>query len=201
MASLEQITTLAHGEDVPALLACCEAFELDLGHTTLAPDMSRGVYKVHLVVYFLCQQLDNARFLWKRLPVEARDPELNALWEIGKALWVSDAAAAQAAMVAHVWSPPLVSGLVTRLQREHLQRSFRQFAKAYSIISGEALAKALGVPVATVHEMANAANWTTDAESGAYVPVVPEEPPGKPALLEQLSVLTDFVSHIEKEVK
>ena len=48
---------------------------------------------------------------------------------------------------------------------------------------------------------ANAANWTTDAESGAYVPVVPEEPPGKPALLEQLSVLTDFVAHIEKEVK
>ena len=57
------------------------------------------------------------------------------------------------------------------------------------------------MPLARVHEMANAANWTVDAESGAYVPAAAEEAKGKPALLEQLARLTDYVAHIEKEVK
>jgi hypothetical protein len=58
-----------------------------------------------------------------------------------------------------------------------------------------------GVPMAAVTEMANAANWTTDAESGAYVPAPKEEATGKPQLTEQLSALTDYVAHIEQEIK
>ena len=49
--------------------------------------------------------------------------------------------------------------------------------------------------------MANAAGWPVDAESGAYVPQREEEPKGKPQLMEQLEVLTDYVAHIEKECK
>ena len=87
---MEQITSLAAGDDIPALLACCETFELDLGHSGLEPAASLGVYKTQLVAYLLCQQLDNARFLWKRLPTALRDtdPEVAALWDIGKSLWI-----------------------------------------------------------------------------------------------------------------
>ena len=150
MPSLEQITALAAGDDIPALLACCEEFELDLGHSTIAPEASIGVYKTHLIAYLLCQQLDNARFLWKRLPAVPRDadPELVALWAIGKALWVKEAAQAQAAMAAYAWSPPIIAGLVTRLQREHLERSFGEMARCYSLISAEALARSESPPAA-----------------------------------------------------
>ena len=58
-----------------------------------------------------------------------------------------------------------------------------------------------GVPVARVNAMADAAGWTTDAETGAYVPVVPAQPQEQLELMSQLQVLTDYVSHIEKEIK
>ena len=55
--------------------------------------------------------------------------------------------------------------------------------------------------VAVVNRMADAAGWTSDAESGAYVPCVTDEPPGKLNLREQLQTLTDYVAHVEKEIK
>ena len=52
-----------------------------------------------------------------------------------------------------------------------------------------------------VSELADAAGWTSDAETGAYVPASVEEPAGKVELMAQLKVLTDYVAHVEKEVK
>ena len=81
-------------------------------------------------------------------------------------MWVKDMAAAQAAMAAHAWTPPLLSGLVERMKREHVEKCFGQCAKAYSLISAEHLARTIGVTAAKVSEMADAAHWTTDAETG-----------------------------------
>ena len=49
--------------------------------------------------------------------------------------------------------------------------------------------------------MADAAGWTSDAETGAYVPAVAEDSAGKLELMSQLRILTDYVAHVEKEVK
>ena len=87
------------------------------------------------------------------------------------------------------------------MQREHLETSFGQCARAYSLVSAEHLARTLGVPVGKVNEMADASHWTTDAETGAYVPVSVEPPVGKVELMAQLKVLTDYVAHVEKELK
>jgi len=198
-----EITRLAAGEDTAALVAYVEQFELDLGHAGLAPAASLGVYKVHLAAYLMCEQLDEARFLWKRVPAELRDAdaELCALWAIGKAMWVKDMAAAQVAMGGFAWTPPLLAELVARMQREHLERSFAQCARAYSLISAEHLASTLGAPVGKIAQMADAACWTTDAETGAYVPATAEDPTGKVELMAQLQILTDYVAHVEREVK
>ena len=58
-----------------------------------------------------------------------------------------------------------------------------------------------GVPTETINQMASSAGWTTDAESGAYLPCVPDEPKARPPLYEMLTRLTDYVAHVEKEVK
>ena len=105
------------------------------------------------------------------------------------------------AEVARQWTPPLLEALLERMRREHLERAFGQCARAYSLISAEHLAATLGVPVAKVNEMADAAGWTSDAETGAYVPAHVEEPSGKVELMSQLKILTDYVAHVEKEVK
>ena len=100
-----EITALsAAGSDISSLVTYCEQFELNLGHQGLAPAASNGVYKVHLAAHLMCEQLDEARFLWKRVPGEQRDqdPEFVALWAVGKAMWVKDMAGAQAAMAALV---------------------------------------------------------------------------------------------------
>ena len=141
-----RIEQLATGADTSALVAFLEQFELDLGHAALAPATSLSVYKVHLAAYLMCEQLDDARFLWKRLPAEPRDAdaEICALWAIGKAMWIKDIAGAQAAMGAYQWTPTLLSGLLERMRGEHLQRSFAQCGRAYSLVSADHLASTLG---------------------------------------------------------
>jgi len=203
-ASFEgELVELAGGHDMSALVAWCENFELDLKHVGLALEASIAVYKVHLAAYLLCNQLDNARFLWKRMDPGPRDadPELCAIWTVGKVMWAKDHALTQSTITGFSWSPPLMGMLMERLQREHLQRCFNDTVRAYSLVSAASLSATLGVPVSTVQQMANAAGWTTDAESGAYVPCGGDEPKTKPALAETLSRLTDYVAHVEREIK
>jgi len=198
-----ELSALVHGDSVTALIAFCENFELDLGHAELSVEASFFVYKIHLAAYLLMEQLDNARFLWKRLPTEPRDaePELCALWTVGKAMWVKDHAAMQSAITAFSWSPPLLELMMQRLQREHLARCFGQAVRAYSLVSAEYLSQTIGVPIETVHQTASEQEWTTDAETGAYVPGPPADPKAQPALVETLERLTAYVAHVEREVR
>ena len=41
----QQITALVDAEDFNGLVALCDNFELDLGHSEAAPHISAGVYK------------------------------------------------------------------------------------------------------------------------------------------------------------
>ena len=140
------IAGLAAGDDLGALVSYLEELELDMGHAGLAVDASLGIYKVQLAAYLLAGQLDNARFLWKRIPVPQREtePELSAIWAVGKAMWAKDHAATQGAITGFSWSPPLMGLLMERLHREHLKRCFIETAQAYSTISAEALSRQLG---------------------------------------------------------
>ena len=145
------LASLCTNAEASEVVAWCERFELDLGHAPLDPAASLSVYKLHLAAYLICEALDDARLLWRRLgaalgPAREADGELCALWAIGKAMWVRDLAGAQAAMGAYAWSPPLLSCLIAQLQTAHLTASFDQCARAYSLISAEHLAATLGAP-------------------------------------------------------
>lgn len=147
MSEIEaQLAEVAAAGDVPALIALCENFELDLGHRALSDEVSLAVYKVHLASYLLAEQLDNARFLWKRLPQAQRnsDPEMCAIWNVGKAMWTKDHASTQGAITGFSWSPPLMGTMMERLQRQHLSRCFAQTAQAYSMVSADSLSVTLG---------------------------------------------------------
>jgi hypothetical protein len=53
-------------------------------------------YLVQLYLHFFCQDLNNARFLWKRIPVPFKaegspsQPQLRDVWELGVALTKRD---------------------------------------------------------------------------------------------------------------
>ena len=137
-----RVAALAPGD--PKLLAAyCEDVELDLYHAELPPETSAGVRKVQMAAYLLLEQLDAARALWKRLPGEARDDELAAMWAVGRAMWTKDHAGVQAALAAFAWSPPLIGALMARLQGEQLGAAFQQY-QAYSLVSAAKLSAGLG---------------------------------------------------------
>ena len=71
----------------------------------------------------------------------------------------------------------------------------------HSLLRSMLASRHAGVPVATVSQMADAAGWTSDLETGAYVPVATEAQGGKVDLMAQLKTLTDYVAHVEKELK
>lgn len=147
MASvLADIEMLASAGDFASLARHCEAFELDLRHTEEPQPVSVAVYKVHLMAYLLTEQVDAARFLWKRMPAgtHALDPELAAIWEVGKQMWQKQPAGVQAALRSVPWSQPLVASLAARLQADTLQNSFKQMGAAYNTVAAPVLAQRLG---------------------------------------------------------
>uniref|UniRef100_A0A7S4I965 CSN8/PSMD8/EIF3K domain-containing protein n=1 Tax=Prymnesium polylepis TaxID=72548 RepID=A0A7S4I965_9EUKA len=201
IAPLAEIEKLINANDIAGTAALCESFELDLCHSDETQPISLTVYKVHLLAYLLTNQVNAARFLWKRLAPEIRaDAELAALWEVGKQKWLKQPAEMQQALRSFSWSQPLVAALVSKLQEDELSETFKAVGAAYSLISVPVLAQVLGVPEATAHDLANTAGWRLNAESGFYTPVGPPNDKQRRTSLAQLQSLTDFVAHVEYEV-
>ena len=140
-----EIEKLVAAGDLAGTATLCESFELDLCHSDETQPISLTVYKVHLLSYMLTDQINAARFLWKRLPPELRaDAELTALWEVGKQMWQKQPAGVQQALSSFSWSQPLVASLASKLQQDVLEASFKSIGAAYSIISVPVLAQTLG---------------------------------------------------------
>lgn len=54
--------------------------------------LSPDEYAVLLASYFVENDLLNAKFLWKRIPVAAKQAnlELDRIWKVGQKLWTKD---------------------------------------------------------------------------------------------------------------
>merc|ERR1711935_89560 len=83
----------ADNRDWVALINECETREV-----ARAQDIAGA--RLHMTYCLLQNDLNRARFLWKRSGPFQKDAELAALWEFGKALWRKDWAAAFAVRVA-----------------------------------------------------------------------------------------------------
>jgi len=154
-----------------------------------------------MLAHLLADELDAARFLWKRLPAEMRgEAELQALWNVGKQMWLKDHAGVQVAAGAFSWSTPLVARMVDELRRRYLEQSFCHLALAYVTVSADTFATKLGVPAATIHELATKQGWQVDPVTGAYSPTKPLaiQPESKSSMA-SLQQLTNYVAHLEQQ--
>ncbi|ETK82624.1 hypothetical protein F441_12274 [Phytophthora nicotianae CJ01A1] len=109
-------------------------------HSALSPDL----YASYLLVVLLSKNLNDARFLWKRIPIEIKQmsEELRNVWEVSKALWQRNLAAAYAAMD-YDWSPSLQE-LVEALKTSTREDAAELLSLAYSAVSVGDAALALG---------------------------------------------------------
>ncbi|CAH0520335.1 unnamed protein product [Peronospora belbahrii] len=166
--------------------------------TALSPEF----YASYLLLVLLSRNLNDARFLWKRIAIETkeRSEELQNVWEIGKALWKRNLAAAYGAMD-YDWSP-LLQGLVESLKTSTRENTAELLCLAYSSISITDVALALGF---ARHEDALhyclSLNWNVSEEDQLVWPKSMASVRRSHAAgvdLAQLDTLSKMVLHLEQ---
>ncbi|XP_023679654.2 E3 ubiquitin-protein ligase TRIM63 isoform X2 [Paramormyrops kingsleyae] len=89
-------------ENYDKLLEQCEVQELEAPGGVATPQ----VYAQLLALYLLHNDMNNARYLWKRIPqaIKTANPELIAIWAVGQRIWQRDFPGIYSSIAAHQWS-------------------------------------------------------------------------------------------------
>jgi COP9 signalosome complex subunit 8 len=164
---------------------------LDPGHK------DQPFYAVQLFVHLIKNEMDSARFLWKRIPhdIKKTNAELQAVWKIGKCMWQREYAELYKAFT-NTWEP-LNKTLAELLLGRVRQQTFELLSKNYTTISAESAATFLGMAPQDATKFCLQNGWTQD---GAFlVPHWIEKSAAKTAGIDQLQSLTEFVVYLEKK--
>ncbi|ERN08721.1 hypothetical protein AMTRI_Chr11g99280 [Amborella trichopoda] len=155
-------------------------------------------YAIHLLGHIYVQDINNARFIWKRTPsaIKESQPEVVAVWKIGQCLWTHDYAGVHDAIRGFDWSAE-VKDLVSAFSESYTKRMFDLLSSAYSTITVADVTKFLGLSEEGVTNYALQHGWTIDPESKMLtvrkMPKVVQQKldPSK------LQNLTEYVFHLE----
>ncbi|XP_039611054.1 COP9 signalosome complex subunit 8 isoform X2 [Polypterus senegalus] len=90
------------GDNYSKLLEQCEAQELEAPGGIATPQ----VYGQLLALYLLHNDMNNARYLWKRIPqaLKTANLELGAIWAVGQHIWQRDFPGIYTTIAAYQWS-------------------------------------------------------------------------------------------------
>ncbi|CAI5714931.1 unnamed protein product [Peronospora destructor] len=167
-----------------------------------APTLSVDFYASYLLLLLLSKNLNDARFLWKRIAIEIKETseELQKVWEIGKALWQRNLAAAYVAMD-YNWSP-MLQGLVEALKISTREATAELLSVAYSTISVADVILALGFArQEDALQYCSSLNWDV-SEADQLVWPKPmasvQRGPSTTVNLDQLDMLSKTVLHLEQ---
>ncbi|KAK1789106.1 hypothetical protein P4O66_015053 [Electrophorus voltai] len=94
------------GENYQKLLEQCETQELEAPGGIATPQ----VYSQLLALYLLHNDMNNARYLWKRIPqaIKTANPELAAVWAVGQRIWQRDFPGIYSAIAGYQWSETIL---------------------------------------------------------------------------------------------
>ncbi|KPP69296.1 E3 ubiquitin-protein ligase TRIM63-like [Scleropages formosus] len=93
-------------ENYNKLLEQCETQELEAPGGVATPQ----VYGQLLALYLLHNDMNNARYLWKRIPqaIKSANPELTAIWAVGQRIWQRDFPGIYSSIAAYQWSESIL---------------------------------------------------------------------------------------------
>merc|ERR1712166_1110543 len=149
-----QVFIMAQSTDYLAAIKQCEERELN-------GQQDAAATREHMIYCLLNNDLDRARFLWKRAKAHQADAELKGLWMVGQALWRKDCGAAFAAISA-CGSDGNVAALVPELQEVVRSRSAELIAAAYEDIAVENAAALLGLDADAARDYCTNLGWTNN---------------------------------------
>ncbi|KAL2650202.1 hypothetical protein R1flu_018330 [Riccia fluitans] len=155
-------------------------------------------YAIHLLAHVVADDLNSARFVWKRMPapVKQNNPELAAAWKIVKCLWNHEHAAVHEALRSYSWSPE-VQQVVSAIAEDYSRKVLKLLYTAYSTISVSDAAGFLGMTEQEVINYTMQHGWTLDpvAKMLTVCPIVTTVEQKTDA--SQLQSLTEYVFHLE----
>nr|XP_058132868.1 COP9 signalosome complex subunit 8-like [Dasypus novemcinctus] len=192
------------------LLDPCENQELEApgGIATLP------VYGQLLALYLLHYDMNNARYLWKRIPpaIKSANSELGGIWSVGQRIW-QRFPWIYTTINAHQWSKT-VQPIMEALRDATRRRAFTLVSQAYTFIIADDFAAFVGLPVEEAVKGILEQGWQTDSTTrvvmskkpvaGAldvsfnrFIPLLePAEVPPIPNE-QQLARLTDYVAFLK----
>ncbi|KDO20521.1 hypothetical protein SPRG_14279 [Saprolegnia parasitica CBS 223.65] len=182
---------------LPELVHVCEELELQTLSSSVEP-MAALHYAQFLGALLALRRLDEARHLWKRLPHKGADG-LQQIWAVGRALWARDivqAHAAAAALEASTTEPALAP--VTAVLKQSIQHSTAVLiAQAYSVLSIDSTAQALGLSRDATLAFCAQHGWRIENDS--VMPKALASHVDENAIeLGQLHHLADYILHLEQ---
>ncbi|CAM9934965.1 unnamed protein product, partial [Lampetra planeri] len=152
------------------LLEQCESQELESPGGVASPQ----VYGQLLALYLLNNDVNNARYLWKRIPqaIKTANPELGAVWCVGQRMWQRDFPGVYSSIGAQTWSEAL-QPILHALREETRKRAFSLVAQAYTSISADDLAAFVGLAVPDAVKGTPEEGWNADSITRMIVPKKP----------------------------
>jgi len=192
-ARLKPLIESANWEE---LIRVCEQYEFESANE--APSAATlPFYGVQLFAYLLINDLNSARFLWKRIPtdVKAAVPEFASIWRIGQSMWKREYNNIYASLQVN-W-PPVYQALARNLVDQFRQRTFVLLSRAYTTISVNDCAIILGLPPADAVKLTTQRGWQYEQATNVLRPIPVVEAKVQKTSLDQLQDLTKYVVFLE----
>ncbi|KAI4580369.1 hypothetical protein MJT46_001737 [Ovis ammon polii x Ovis aries] len=173
------------------------------------------VYGQLLALYLLHNDMNNARYLWKRIPpaIKSANSELGGIWSVGQRIWQRDFPGIYSTINAHQWSEA-VQPIMEALRDATRRRAFALVSQAYTSIIADDFAAFVGLPVEEAVKGILEQGWQADSTTRMVMPKKPvagaldvsfnrfiplSEPAPVPPIPneQQLARLTDYVAFLE----
>lgn len=172
----------------------------DLEMAMVDDAISSLAFARQLLLYITIDDLENARHLWRRIPVSVKtsNPELEACWAVGKCLWQGTNIPGAFTALQAGWSAP-VAPIAAKAAVALRSRQLNLLSTSFTTISLSSAALSLGLDEASALELCTEeAGWTHDSATGFLNVLAPSPAIRKPFDgLGQLEYLTEHVTFLE----
>mmetsp|Transcript_18084 Transcript_18084/g.46961 ORF Transcript_18084/g.46961 Transcript_18084/m.46961 type:complete len:211 (+) Transcript_18084:86-718(+) len=203
-AGSAQVLQLVSSGEFSKLLPVCEELELTIQEELAeapTPDQASQLgflYSVHMLACLLDDQLNAARFLWKRIPAVVQQHAQVALAHgVLAARWQCKFPEFFRQLTSGPWDAslqPLLAQVVARSREQLLGK----IGNAYKAISADRVAALLGLDAASARQACGQRGWPVDA-AGGIEPAPSKRSEGLVEMGEaQLQKLAEYVSYLER---
>uniref|UniRef100_A0A5F8GW93 COP9 signalosome complex subunit 8 n=1 Tax=Monodelphis domestica TaxID=13616 RepID=A0A5F8GW93_MONDO len=152
------------------LLDQCENQELEAPGGIATPP----VYGQLLALYLLHNDMNNARYLWKRIPpaIKSANSELGGIWSVGQRIWQRDFPGIYTTISSHQWSET-IQPIMEALRDATRRRAFALVSQAYTSIIADDFAAFVGLPVEEAVKGVLKQGWQADSTTRMVMPKKP----------------------------